>query len=216
MNLFSYYAALRSEILEIITGVKNSSPNIIWNDTMPNHVTKIRLEQLFEKYLAAAREFGLLVVTRHTDCPNPAHIEFPTSNSYGLHIPYRSPSYIWDGGRFYQGLRLCVCPCSRDSKPTKHYIIEDIVYDRHADPDVCSRLELIISDIFESITSAGNSRPRSAIRERLLRAVIRINDELLPEPMDKYIKSYSTKGQLHNQPNITSKFEQGQPPRALR
>lgn len=190
MSLFDYYVALRSEILEIVTGVENSSQGFSWDNTTPNFVTKKVLEELFTKYLAAAKEFGLLVVIRHCTCPNPSHGEYPTSNSYGLDIPYRSSGYVWNGGQFYQGERTCVCPCSKGNKPTRHHVIEDIIYDQRADAAICKRLELILCDIFESIDCAGDMKPRSAIREYLLRAVLRINDELLPEPVDVYIKSH--------------------------
>jgi hypothetical protein len=191
MSLFDYYVTLRSDILEIVTGVENSAHSLFWDNTTPNYVTKNCLKRLFSKYLATAKTFGLLVVLRHCDCPNPSHGEYPTNNSYGLHIPYQSAGYVWNRGQFYQGSRLCVCPCSKGNKATEHNVIEDIVYDQCADPEICGRLELILSDIFESIDSAGDNKPRSAIREYLLRAVLRINDELLPEPMDKYIQDHS-------------------------
>lgn len=209
MSLFDYYVALRSEILEIVTGVENSAHSLFWDNTTPNYVTKNRLKKLFAKYLAAAKEFGLFVVIRHGDCSNRSHSEYPTSNSYGLHIPYRSADYVWNGGQFYQGSRLCVCPCSRGNKPTEHHVIEDIIYDRRANPDICNRLELILSDIFESIDSAGDKKPRSAIREYLLRAVLRINDELLPEPMDKYIQDHSAEAQPCNAPDLARKAARG-------
>lgn len=190
MSLFDYYVALRSEILVIVTGVENSAQSLFWDNTTPNSVTKKRLEKLFTKYLAAAKEFGLLVVMRHCNCPNPSHGEYPTSNSYGLDIPYRSSGYVWNGGQFYQGKRMCVCPCKKDNRPTEHHVIEDIIYGQRADADICKRLELILCDIFESIDCAGEKKPRSAIREYLLRAVLRISDELLPEPVDVYVQNH--------------------------
>lgn len=203
MSLFDYYVALRSEIVEIITGVENSAHSLFWDNTTPNSVTKNRLQKLFTKYLTDAREFGLLVAIRHCDCSNRFHNEYPTSNSYGLNIPYRSAGYVWHGGQFYQGSRLCVCPCSRGNKPTEHHLIEDIIYEQHSNLDICSRLELILCDIFESINSAGDKKPRSAIREYLLRAVFRINDELLPESMEKYIQNRSAQAQVGNAPDLT-------------
>jgi hypothetical protein len=190
MSLFDYCAALRSDILQILTGVDNSRSSLFWDETTPNFLTKRRLEKLFAKYLLAAKEFGLLVVTRHFNCPNPSHGEYVTSNAYGLDIPYRSASYEWNGGQFYQGARICVCPCSREGRPFEHHVIEDIVYDKGVDTDICKRLELILCDIFQSIDCAGDKKPRSAIREYLLRATLRINDELLPEPIDVLIQRH--------------------------
>lgn len=190
MNLFEYYVALRGDILRIVTGVENSAHSLFWDNTTPNNITKGRLEKLHEKYLAAAREFGLFMVTRHCDCPNPNHATYPISNRYGLDISYRGSGYIWGGGGFFQGARSCICPCSNKNKVTKHHVIDDIIYDENSDVDVCKGLEKILGDIFDSIGCAGDKKPRAAIREYLLRAVLRINDELLPEPMDAYIANH--------------------------
>ncbi|SFB03040.1 hypothetical protein SAMN04515620_11377 [Collimonas sp. OK607] len=190
MSLFEYYVALRGDILGIVTGVENSAYNLLWDNTTPNSVTKTRLEKLYDKYIAAAKEFGLLVVTRHCDCPNPNHSSYATSNRYGLDISYRGSGYVWGGGQFYQGVRRSICPCSNENRMTEHNVIDDIIYDENADADVCKRLEIILGDIFDSIVCAGDKRPRSAIREYLLRAVLRINDELLPEPMNAYIQNH--------------------------
>ncbi len=77
------------------------------------------------------------------------------------------------------------------NKPTNHWVIDDFVYDkemvRNFDAD---RLINILSDIVEAIDSAGEKRPRSAIREWLLRAVLNINDELLPISMDDFVTRY--------------------------
>ncbi|MDN2702010.1 hypothetical protein O0881_08390 [Janthinobacterium sp. SUN100] len=190
MNLFEYYVALRGDILRIVTGVENSAHSLFWDNTTPNSITKGRLERLHEKYLVAAREFGLFMVTRHCDCPNPNHATYPTSNRYGLDISYRSRGYIWGGGQFFQGARSCICPCSNKNKVTEHHVIDEIIYDENADVDVCKGLETILGDIFYSIDCAGDKKPRAAIREYLLRAVLRINDELLPESMDAYIEKH--------------------------
>lgn len=192
MSLFKYYAALRTEILEIITGVENSGPSLFWDDTTPNWLSKLRLEKLHAKYLANARSFGLLVVTRHCDCQNPTHGNYPISNTYGLHVEYKRSGYIWNDGQFYQGKRKCVCPCSSKNKETEHHVIDDIIYDENSDVEKCAKLEAILCDIYESIDCAGDKKPRSAIREYLLRAILRINDELLPEPIDTYISKRLT------------------------
>lgn len=88
----------------------------------------------------------------------------------------------------YQGNRYCACPCSSTKELTDHWVIDDVVYKQGSDLDQCEKLEYILRDIYKSTECAGDNKPRSAIRENLLRAVLRINDELLPEPMDSYIK----------------------------
>lgn len=193
MEPFKYFADLRFKILETISGVENADHSLFWDNTIPNYITKNKLEDIYSEYLSAASSFGLYIVCRHIECQNPMHGEYPTSNNYGLSIPFGSNEYIWNGGQMYQGSRICVCPCSSENKPTKHGVIDDVVYDKNADLNLCKNLEDILSDINEAANSSGDKRPRSAIREYLLRAVIRINDQLLPEPMDKYVHSMLNK-----------------------
>ena len=188
MDRFEYYSLLRSEILDIISGVENADDSLCWDNTKPNYITKRELENLYSKYIDDAKNFGVYIVTRHSGCPNPKHGEYPTSNKYGRSIPYRNKEYVWNGGQIYQGPRLCVCPCSEKNKLTEHWVIDDIVYEKSANLEKSQKLENILSDIDEAIDCAGDKKPRSAIREYLLRAIIRIDDELLPEPMDKYIQ----------------------------
>ncbi len=189
MGIFEYYSSLRSEILEVVTGVENSGCALFWDDTTPNWSTKSKLQTLYDKYLKESTRFGLYVITRHCDCPNPKHLEYPTSNSYGLDIGYGDENYIWKGGQVYQGKRHCVCPCSPKNTFSEHYVIDDVLYKKGSDVDLCEKLENILGDVYESIECADDNKPRAAIRENLLRAVLTINDQLLPEPMDLYIKN---------------------------
>tara|TARA_R110001583_G_scaffold64390_1_gene187054 strand:- start:876 stop:1490 length:615 start_codon:yes stop_codon:yes gene_type:complete len=189
MSIFEYYASLRAEILKIVTGVENSGWSLFWDESTPNYVTKRKLEDLYKKYLKNAEDFGLYVVTRHCDCPNPKHTDYPVSNDHGLSIIYGDKNYIWNGGQMYQGPRSCVCPCSSKNKQSQHYVVDDVIYEKSANQELCKKLEDILYDVIEATDSAGDKKPRSAIRENLLRAVLRINDQLLPEPMDVYIEN---------------------------
>ncbi|MCF6255516.1 MAG: hypothetical protein L3J98_12240 [Gammaproteobacteria bacterium] len=188
MRIFKYYTSLRAEILEVVTGVENSGWSLFWDETTPNCVTKNRLEKLYQRCLGEAKDYGLYVVTRHCGCTNPKHSEYPVSNEYGLEIIYKDSNYVWNGGQMYQGIRSCVCPCSSKNKLSEHNVIDDVLYEKNADQELCKKLEDILTDVVEAIESARDKNPRSAIRENLLRAVLRINDQLLPEPMDSYIQ----------------------------
>ena len=189
MKIFEYYASLRAEVLEVITGIENSGWSLFWDNTTPNYVTKRKLEELYNKYLGVARGFGLYVVTRHCDCPNPRHSGYPTNNTYDLEISYPYENFVWNGGQMYQGLRSCICPCSNRNKESQHHVIDDVIYERSANQELCKNLEGILHDVFNAIDCASDGKPRSAIRENLLRAILRINDQLLPERMDEYIEN---------------------------
>lgn len=189
MSTFEYYASLRADILEVITGVEDSGVDLYWDDTTPNYVTKGKLGEIYKKYLAEAEKFGLYVVTRHCDCPNSNHSGYSMSNIYGLEVTYRDEHYVWSGGQMYQGPRSCVCPCSLKNKKSQHHVIDDVIYDKSSDQELCENIEGILYDVIVAMDCAGDNKPRSAIRENLLRAVIRLNDQLLPEPMDIFIEN---------------------------
>lgn len=188
MSMFQFCAKLRAEILEIVTGVENSGGSLFWDNTTTNYETKRKLLVLYDKYLWEAKEFGLYVVTRHYTCPNSKHSGEPVSNAYGLPITYIDDNYVWKGGQIYQGERRCVCPCSPKNRQSEHLVTDDIIYDKTADQELCKNLEGVLDDVVLAINCAGDKKPRSAIRENLLRAVLRLNDQLLPEPMDIYIE----------------------------
>ena len=94
MILLEYYASLRKELLSAITGVKDAGYSLSLDDTTPNSVTRNGLEKTYEQYLREAQRFGLYVVTRHCDCPNPRHEGYHVDNRYGLSIVYRDRNYI--------------------------------------------------------------------------------------------------------------------------
>jgi hypothetical protein len=190
MHAFEYHVALRAEILKIVSGVEDSHGSMFqWDETTPNWSTKSDLEKLLQRFLLEARNFGLFLVTRHCSCPNPKHDGYYISNDLGLKIKYGDTKWVWSGAQMYQGHRNCICPCSPKNQATKHWVIDDLVHERDKNPEMCKQLADILSDISYAIDSAADRKPRSGIREHLLRAVLNLNDQLLPEPMDLYIRN---------------------------
>ena len=196
MNTLEYYANLRSEIIEVLSGVKNANCNIGWDNTTPNFLIRRALREIHNKYLKLATDnFGIYVVTRHSDCNQKNHYKiddgYPTSNNYGLDIKYINSKYIWTGIQIYQGDRICICPCTNNNTKSNHWVIDELVYDPEVRPDIKKE---IIADILEDIYIAqecsGDKQPRASIREYLLRAIIKINDQILPIPVDEFIKKY--------------------------
>lgn len=88
MTLFEFYAKLRKEVLKQISGVENSNGYLSWDNTTPNYIIKARLVSLLDRYIDAAKEFGVYVVTRYCDCSRTTHDGYPTENRYGLKIHY--------------------------------------------------------------------------------------------------------------------------------
>ena len=191
-DAWDFLVGLRKNVLTAITGIENAEFGLNWDNTTPNSTTRRRLQEILRKALMASSAFGVYVVTRHTDCGRSGHkYDYAMSNPYGLDISYRDERYLWNGDQLFQGSRWEICPCSKNNDPTDHNVIDDVIYDPKSDPAFCRALYRILSDISDAIEQAEDKRPRSAIREYLLRAVIRLNDAILPASVDEYISQES-------------------------
>ncbi|MEO8646237.1 hypothetical protein [Pseudomonas sp.] len=187
MTTIEFYLALRDEILKSISGVENSNGYYSWDGTRPNWLTKSRLNSLLEKHIQLARSLGVYIVTRYANCDNPKHENYPTTNRYEISIPYQDENFIWAGEQLYQGDRISTCPCSTKNKPHNNWVIDDIIYDRKFNTKDCENIALILQDVKMAVEKSGDKKVRSGIREYLLRAVLRINDAILPKSVDDYI-----------------------------
>jgi hypothetical protein len=182
-----FLVSLRSEILYILTGIRNTEHLLSWDNTTPNYVTQARLSKIFQSNLILSQSLGIFVVTRHASCANQNHEGYPTSNNYGLEICTESGNFVLSGEQIFQGVRNTPCPCSIDNPSTPHHVIDEIVYSSSEEQMRCHNIVQILLDVAAASKAAGEKMPRSGIREHLLRALLRINDLLLPEPMDTYI-----------------------------
>jgi hypothetical protein len=188
MKLIEFYAGIRKEILELISGLANSNGYISWDNTTPNYVTRSRLESHRSKYIDIAKQFGVYVVTRYSSCSNLKHEGYPTEDRYGLGIIYRDTRFIWGSDQLYQGYRYSTCPCNSGNRPHQNTVIDDVIFAIGANIETCRRIASILDDLSEAISAADCKKPRSGIRENLLRLVLRLNDALLPQLMDEYIE----------------------------
>ena len=199
MDIHQYCISLRKKIVVLVTGIHNAGFSLYWDNTTPNHITKRKLQRVYDQYFELAAEFGIFLVTRHTNCSYKnheladAHFGYMCSNKYNKNISYRDPEYIWDGAQMYQGSRVCICPCSPEKEPKEHWIIEDIIYSKDADLTKARSLYSILSDIYCAIEQSGDKQPRSGIREYLLRAILQLNDMILPTTVEDYIESTAHK-----------------------
>ncbi|KAA3509682.1 hypothetical protein CPJ18_07235 [Agrobacterium rosae] len=187
MNQFEYLVGLRRDLLGQIGLIKSSKYLFSWDDTISNYTTRRALIDILERYINAGADLGLLVVTRHSTCPNKRHPDYPTSNKYGYDIPYRSDEFIWEGNQLYQGKRICICPCSVRNAPSENWVIDDFVFKRDADLIFCRQLSSALIDVHCAIESSGDKKTRSGIREYLLRAILTLNDAILPQTVEEYI-----------------------------
>ncbi|AXL68690.1 hypothetical protein KUT41_26715 [Pseudomonas aeruginosa] len=198
MTLFKFYSNLRKEILREISGVENSNGYLSWDNTTPNYIIKSRLKSILDRYIDAAREFGVYVITRYSDCSKPTHDGYPTENRYGLNIQYQDDQYVWNSYQLFQGKRVSTCPCHPANKLKENWVIDDIIYKKSANAEDCIIISLILTDISEAIDNSADKKARSGIREHLLRAILRLNDAILPMSIDKYIIEVNHKTHINS------------------
>ncbi len=196
MDITQYCISLRKELVILVTGIHDAGFSLYWDNTTPNYVTKRRLQELYNRYLKQAADFGLYLVTRHADCSYKNHntmtdgeSDYVLSDEYGLNVSYRDSRYIWGGDQMYQGTMTCPCPCSPETEPKPHHIIQDIIYSKDTDLTNARNIYSILSDIYYAIDQSGDKQSRSGIREYLLRAILQLNDMILPVPVEDYIQT---------------------------
>lgn len=186
---FDYLADLRADVITIISGTKNSNGYFGWDTTVPNSIIENQIKRLIEKYINFAKAHGIYVVTRYSHCSNPKHPGYPTEDRYGLSISYRDERFIWNGKQLYQGSRYSKCPCAVTNSGGENVVIDDFVYDPKADVGFCDLVSDFLAEVHSALRYTGRNQTRSGIREILLRVVLRINDAVLPVPVDEYIQS---------------------------
>jgi len=192
MSILAFYVKLRSEINAVICGVENSNSYLYWDNTTPNSSTKSKLINIYDRYIKHCEAFGVHMIDRHCDCGSPGHDEV---GSDGYVMDYASaPDMKYGDSRFIwvntlsKGDIESICPCSKNNLPSKHTVLQQVCFDAKADQSTCKTLDSIFDDLYQAIRNSGDKQPRSAIREYLLRAVIKINDAILPCTMDEYIE----------------------------
>ncbi|ELB2780038.1 hypothetical protein [Vibrio parahaemolyticus] len=194
MDIFSFYVTLRKQIIEVITGTDDAEGSLFWDDTTPNWLTKQKLQDIYNHHFGViSKDLGVYVVERHfiDNCPNDElHGDwFPEIDNAGIGITHDNDDYTWTHIHPFEGEKWCHCPCHPNNSETYHRVMETVVYDNTRDHNFdLEELLNILGEILVAIDCAEDRRPRSAIRENLLCAVIRINDQLLPQKMDDYIK----------------------------
>ena len=189
MKIIDLLIEIRLDLLRIIRGVENANSSLAWDTTTNNYITRATLRSLFDKRLLDAERFGVYSITKHCSCDRLQHTDYVVENgSHGIRT-YQDKNFYWSMIQLYQGERTSTCPCVPNSKPTKHWVIDELVVRKNSMTKRHARLLDALSDIHGAIENAGDKKTRSAIREYLLRAVISLNDGILPQSVDEYIAS---------------------------
>lgn len=189
MDRFTYLTRLRTSVIAEISGVQDAKSFLAWDDTRPNHLTKTNLTQLFEDARKGAERFGVFVVHRHSSCGSKRHVEdYLMERGVADALAYGDARFVW---RYPLDQRSMdrPCPCGGD-QGREHWVLMDVLFARNADKVFCEVVEAVLSDLFGAVLNAGDRKPRSGIRERLLRALVVINDNIRPDRLEAYIAAH--------------------------
>lgn len=200
MSPLDYFGQLRKDLLSEIGWTRDSDSD--WSQGRCNKDTQKSVLLLLDKYLRHSRSFGVYLVTEHFEDPK------YRSNSDGIVIDDGKPvvrgdrAYTW-GEQLYIGTLGQRRPYLYDEhfrsedaigsfivremrrKEKNEMVTESLVF--KPDIPVSGAVNQILGDIAKAAARAGDRQPRSGIREYLLRAVIRINEVILPITVDQYL-----------------------------
>lgn len=196
-----YFIGLRKDLLSQIGWIPDSYSD--WIHTRCNKDTKQSLILLLDKYVREANKFNVFLVT--------AYMEEPTyrKNLDGIVIKdgepvvQGDPDYTW-GAQLYLGTLGDRRPYLFKSNPSVENLLMSRFYEKQKNSMVCERLifkkdsqtpetiNAIFDDIAKAVSRAYEKQPRSGIREYLLRALIRVNDNILPFTVEEYITHINT------------------------
>lgn len=186
MDRFTFLTRLRTSVAAEISGVQDAKGYLPWDNTRPNYLTKSSLARLFDDAREGAEHFGVHVVHRHSSCGSKRHVrDFFMENVGDNELTYGDARFEW---RYPLDQRLMKrpCPCGGD-RGREHWVLMDVLFAKSADQAFCEVVERILSDLSEAVLNAGDRKPRSGIRERLLRSLLVINDNIRPDSLDAYI-----------------------------
>ncbi|WP_288806249.1 hypothetical protein [uncultured Novosphingobium sp.] len=191
---WDYMVGLRRDILSAVSGIENARGYLWWDNTIPNSSTRSLLKKILSGAIRDAAQFGLYVVTRH-NCSHRSHAKLSDKNGYiwtdpyGLNVEWQDPRFEWSGEQLFQGRRNDPCPCSPNNVSIDHYIIDDFIYEKGAANDICLTIQNALTCIHSAIEESGDKKPRSGIREHLLRSILILNDAIMPMAVEEHIKA---------------------------
>ena len=157
------------------------------NSTTANTKSRLQLQALLRRRLQQVEEFGIHLVTRHGSCGQPNHTDAVIGHPRNKVAVYGDEAFRWTNVRFFQGERYSACPCAPDAKAARHQVVEELVVRKIGASKRHGRLIDALSNVQQGLNHAGDGGPQSSVREYLLRAVLDLNEGILPQGVDDYI-----------------------------
>ena len=174
-----------------------------WIHTRCNKDTQRSLILLLDKYVREAKKFNVYLVTAYMEEPAYRKNLDGIVIKDGEPVVQGDPDYTW-GAELYFGTlgsrrpylfedNLSVNDLLRykfSEKQKNSLVRESLIFKK--DSQTSEMINAILDDIAKAVSRAYEKQPRSGIREYLLRALIRVNDNILPFTVEEYITHINT------------------------
>jgi hypothetical protein len=185
-----FYINLRKDLQEINSGIKDSVQGAQWNNATENNSShKYKLKKVFKSYIRKAGKIGFYIRRRHADCGLPSHKEdYVNEKIGGQKVDYEDPRFVLGTPAIDQDDEETNCPCSSSPEKRMHHVLYDIVYEQSADSDTCETLDRIFCNLQTAIDRAGDTSPRSGIRDAINSTLRHLDSTILGETLERKIR----------------------------
>ena len=206
-NEFKFAAVIRQNIIDMLSGIENATWDR-FSDRSPNWLTRSHLTSLIEEYEKGLGSFGAKPVRAYAPCGHPDHESLAVwklGRSVGfwryvledgltdsdlvvgdeLLIDGSVMESDWDSMFIDQGATREPCPCN---PKTRKYLNASRFFVWPRDPK--SRISDFCELIFylrDALELSEDRRPRAAIREELMQALITLERLMVPVNVEEEI-----------------------------
>lgn len=210
---FRIAASIRQRIIDMLAGIENATWDR-FNDKSPNWLTRSHLNSLTEDYKNGLVSLGAVPVIAHAPCGQPDHEKLAVwklgrSTGYWRFVleDGRSDFDLLVGDQLVIGdqtmesdfdsmvreqmLSHEPCACNPGKRAKEHATSRFYVWPRNHQSAVPALARLVFY-LHDAMALSEDRRPRSAIREKLLQALIELERLLVPVSAEEEIAKRKT------------------------
>lgn len=209
-NEFFFAVQQRQLITDMLAGIVNAeSYHFSFRDSSPNWLTRSHIQRLVEGYEKGLTELGAMPTAAHAPCGHSDHQRLAQWDQMSRKGHWRfvladgraEADLLIDGRLMINGQAyssdfdaMCrdqqysfePCPCDPARRSKEHTVCRFFVWPETPDSKL-SDLAMILFHFRDALSLSEDKRPRSAIREELLCALIALERLLMPTTVDEEI-----------------------------
>lgn len=182
---------LRKELIDLVYDVESANPTFYRDNTLSNAGIGHRIRKLLNKFQGRNKEIGLFVLRRHLECPVPAHeYEYFVDLIEDGPTAYQDDRFDWHMTIGNHMDENCVCPCTANAKAATHPVLYDGAISKEFDVSPAEQLLPVYRRVLEALWHTDRKTSRAVMRSNLLEAILKLNDLILPIPVQSFIDAW--------------------------